>query len=151
MTKLSLEQAIRNAIEVEEAAARFYKLLADSTADVKAKKFLEKMIAEEQGHARAIEDMGKELTNGKIPGRPDDNCEIVETAPEWAYMDDISYGQALEIALDAENHAALYYSAVADGFTGPVSEFFRSLSSTEEQHIKNLQETIKTLKKGINK
>lgn len=143
MAKLTLEQAIRNAIEVEKSASRFYRLLAESTADAEARAFLLKMVDEEEAHARAIEDMGKKIVQGELPNRPDDNVELVETAPEWAYVDNISYQQALSIALDAENHAALYYSAIADAFEGKVAEFFNSLARTEEQHVKNLEQRLR--------
>jgi len=154
MAKLTLEQAIRNAIEVEKSAARFYRLLGASTGDAEARKFLERMVKEEEAHAKAIEDMGRKLTSGEIPGQADDNMECVETMPDWAYTDDISFDQAIEIALDAENHAALYYSAIADGFQGKaaelgkVAEFFGDLAKTEEQHVKNLEGMLEK-KRGL--
>jgi rubrerythrin len=142
MARLTLEQAIRNAIEAEKSAARFYRLLGESTGDAEARAFLERMVKEEEAHAAAIQDMGRKLTSGEIPGQADDNVECIETMPAWAYSDDISFDQALEIALDAENHAALYYSAISDGFEGKVAEFFGNLAKTEEQHVKNLEGMI---------
>jgi rubrerythrin len=143
MSQITFAQAVRNAVAAEQAASRFYQLLAESTDDEQARAFFERMSTDEVNHAEQIEAMGKKLTDGELPSRPDDDCRVVETAPEWAFADDVSYEQALQIALEAENHAALYYSAVADAFgPGPLSEFFEDLSGTEEEHAKQIRKMM---------
>ena len=63
----------------------------------------------------------------------------METAPGWEHAEDLSLDEALRIALEAEQHACLYYTAVADAFEGPVAEFFENLSRTEAEHAKRIQ------------
>jgi rubrerythrin len=137
---MTFERALRNAIEAERAAARFYQLLLESTEDPEARKFLKKMMDDENAHARAIEDLGRKLAKNELPLRPDDNCELVETSTEWADVDDIVYEEALKVALDAEVSASLYYSAMADLFEEErYRTFFRDLSNAEDGHRRNIE------------
>ncbi|MFW5739137.1 MAG: ferritin family protein [Myxococcota bacterium] len=142
MTEMTIEQAIRNSIEAERAAARFYQLLAESTEDPEAKIFLEQMRDDEVQHARAIEAMAKEISNKDLPVRADGGCEKIETAPEWKYVDHIDYLSALRVALESERSAVLYYSAVAEAFTGKQKAFFEDLAATEETHAKRISEIL---------
>jgi len=134
----TLAQAVRNAIEVEKAAAEFYSRLAAATHDRQARGFLEEIARQEQEHARCIEDFGRRLDLGELPTRPDLNIEIVETSPEWQYHDNISMTEALQVALDNENNAAMYYEALASSGEGEIREFFESLTRTEEEHARRL-------------
>jgi len=142
MGHLTIEQAIRNAVEAERAAARFYKLLAESTEDPEAKLFLDKLREDEIAHAKAIEELGKRVTNKGLPVKADADCTSVETAPAWKYVDGIDYLSALRVALEAEHSAALYYSAVAEAFVGDEKMFFEDLSVTEENHATRIKEIL---------
>jgi rubrerythrin len=135
MAAISISQAFRNAIEVERAANRFYSLLADSTEDADAKSFLVEMASQELQHANEIEELARKAESGELPLRADDNMEAVETAPDWAYVDGISYDDALGVALEAEQHACLFYEALADSTQGPLNEFFVKLSRMEQAHV----------------
>jgi len=150
MADMELSQAVRNAVEVERAASRFYQSLLPKAADTKARAFLEAMMAEEDHHAANIEAMGKRLLSGELPDTPAGlNCHLVETAPEWARVEEITLREALEIALEAEIHAELYYDAVADSVgKGPVSEFFSSLARDEKEHAKRLDDLLQRLNQG---
>jgi rubrerythrin len=146
MSTITLEQAIRDAIEVERAAAQFYEVLGKNTDDPEAVAFLAKMVEEEHAHERAIADMGRKLTSGELPARASENCEVVESAPDWAYTEGLDYRQALEVALEAEHHAAMFYDAVADGFSEPkVRQFFLGLARTEEQHVMALEARLREI------
>lgn len=134
MPQISLAQAIRNGIATEEAAERFYKLLAESTDDPEARSFLTKMARQEHEHAALIAELGKRLHAGALPQRPDDNVELIETAPEWANVDNVSFKEATNLALELETHAALFYDAIADSCEGPVKELFGALAKLEERH-----------------
>ncbi len=141
----SFAQAVRNCIDVELAAERFYRLLAESTDDAASTKFLNSLAAQEAEHAARIEALGKELDAGELPRYSDPGVESVETSPDWAFVDGIGYPDALALALQNEEHAALYYGALADGFDGVVSEFFTQLAQDEEQHIEAIQTRLARL------
>ena len=140
MGQISLEQAVRNAIEVERAAERFYGMLAESTDDAEARRFLFKMRTQESEHAKQIQQMGQKIVAGELPFRADDNMELVETAPEWAFTDDLSFDDAITLAIELEDHAAMFYDALASSTKGAIAEFFGELVKQEEMHASVLRE-----------
>lgn len=143
MGSITLEQAVRNAIAIEDAAEQFYRTLSDSTQDMEAKAFLDEMADQESSHQVRIRRLGDELHAGQLPFRADDNIELVETAPCWAEVDDIDHESALDIALENENHAVLFYSALKDASDGKISDFFETLMKDEEEHVVNLENRLK--------
>ena len=144
MTTLDLGQALRNAMTAELSAKSFYTLLADSTEDPKAKKFLKKMASQEESHHEQIREYASSAPEIEIPNLPDDNAELIETMPEWHDVDNIDYDNALRVALDAEHHAAMTYDAIADAIADESGrELFRKIAKTEEQHAANLEELMK--------
>ena len=142
MSILSLGQAVRNALEAERAAESFYRLLAQSTSDADARKFLLKMANLEKAHAATIEQMGIELRAGKLPAKADDNVELIETAPDWAYRDDMELNEAMELALENERHAALYYEAFADVTHDAVQAFFVEIVKDENRHVTAVEQAL---------
>jgi rubrerythrin len=143
MTAITLEQAIRNAIEVELAAARFYENLAERTTDPASRSFLLELREEELGHARAIETFGKTLTDDPIPQEAAGHCEIVETSPTWWHASDVSYRQALRVALESERGAAVYYAALASSAPSDrVRSFFERLAETEQGHVRKIRALV---------
>lgn len=141
MSSLTKGQAIRNAIEAELAASRFYRLLAESTHDATAREFLTQMTAAEVAHAEAILQRSQGLTQGEgVAANADTNVDVIETVPNWKFVDDISFDDALSIAKSAELQAALYYDALADGLSDELQSFFRELAREEERHARLLEE-----------
>jgi len=135
----SFGQALRNAIEVEKAAEEFYTRLAAATHDQEARGFLENIAFQEREHAGSIEDLAARLGAGELPIKPDFNVEVVETSPDWQYHDNISIDEALLVALDNENSAAMYYDALASSCDGDVRELFETLTRTEEEHARRIE------------
>lgn len=133
-TKLSARQAIRNAIEAEIAAARFYELLAESAADAESRAFLAGLAEQELLHARAIESRGLEIEGGPLPARADGDVEMIETLPEWRFAENLTLDQALDIAYEAETQASMYYDALSDFLAGSAKELFAELSRVEAEH-----------------
>ncbi|MCU0663461.1 MAG: ferritin family protein [Myxococcota bacterium] len=138
MSTLTLEQVVRNCVEAENAAARFYELLADFTLKVDARDFLQSMCKLERGHAMSIERLGQKLGAGELPMRADDNVELIETAPAWSDVADITLSEALGLAIELEQHAELYYSALADATKGEISQLFARIAQDERSHLKML-------------
>ena len=132
-------QALRNAIEVENAAHEFYSRLAAATHDREARIFLEAIAEQEREHAACIVDLARRLGAGELPFKPDFNVEVVETSPDWQYHDNISIDEALLVALDNENSAATYYDALASSSDGDVRELFETLTRTEEEHARRIE------------
>ena len=141
MAQLSVGQAVRNAIAAELAAATFYKRLGEQTEDAAAKRFLANMALAEEAHARDIEKMASRLT-AELPVNADRLACVMETAPGWEWAEDVSLQEALQIALEAEHSAALFYGAVADALQGDGKQFFEGLAATEAEHARLISEHL---------
>jgi rubrerythrin len=134
----NLEQTFRNMIEAAVVGAGFYGLLAESTRDVQAKAFLEGLVARERANGEALEIMALDMTNRALPPHADHNLDMSKTAPEWRFVDDISYDQAVEVAVDAASHSALIYSALADGTPEPARGVLSTFADQQEAHVAQL-------------
>lgn len=139
------KQAIRNAVEAELHAARFYALLAESTDDMASRKFLEEMAGLERKHAADIERVGTELVGGALAAEADMDVTMIETLPDWRWLDGVTLPQAFEIAIAAEDQASLYYDALSDHLDEPAKAFFLDLSRQEEEHGRMLRAKQKEL------
>ena len=102
--------------------------------------FLEEMSQAELEHAEAIDKHRLKLVQDPLPSTVDSKVEVIETVPNWKYVDDISFDEALEVAKTAEIQACMYYDAIADNLAGELQEFFRELSRTEQQHARLIDE-----------
>jgi rubrerythrin len=142
MVTLTLAQAVRNAMEAERAAARFYQELADRADDARTRKFFQNMVEVERQHFSEVEEVGRQLVEGTIPVDPNTDVTVIETAPEWTQIDWIDIDEALQLALECEQRACLFYGALADHFPSPGAEFFRTLSGVEKEHARMLQAAI---------
>lgn len=139
MSTITLAQAVRNCVEIERGAERYYRGLVESSEDEEVKAFFFEMAEQERQHAKWILDLGERLEAGKLPQRADAKIGSIEVAPGWSDVEGISLAQAVSIALEAENSAALYYDAMTDFTTGTVKELFEDLARTEEQHAEKLR------------
>lgn len=139
---MTIGQAMRNAIEAELAAARFYDALAPRAADAETKSFFEQMAQQEREHAAAIEEMSEKIGTGELPTRADTEVSMVETVPGWSDASGIEIDQALALALEAENSAALYYDALSDFCDVSAKAFFQKMASQEETHAETLRRMI---------
>lgn len=136
---LTVRQAIRNAVESERAAAKFYRALTALELEPEVVRFFEDMAEQEDRHAASIEANGKRLVGGDLPERADMKVESVETAPEWLIVESISPQEAVQLARENEYKASLYYDTLADFCPEPEAEFFRQLAQTEIEHAKQLE------------
>lgn len=134
----TLGQAIRNAVEAELAAQRFYLDLVPKAESKKVRSFFELMATQEAEHAAAIETFGVRIAQGELPAHANDRIQSVETVPGWQRAESISLEEAFDLAISAEQNAALYYDAIADCFTGDGEKFFRDLSASEQKHAEML-------------
>lgn len=143
----TMAQAIRNAIEIERAAGRFYLQLLGMTKDPATRGFLQEMAAQEEDHAKRLEALAAKIEAGELPASPDDQVHGVETAPGWTCSDEVMLDlrNALTIAIEAENSAALYYDAMADSAEGEVKKFFLDLVDTENGHARMLTAKLSEL------
>jgi len=139
MAPITLEQVVRNAVKAERAAETFYRNLAERTDDRDARAFLVEMADQEREHAVAIEAFGSRLDAGSMTVGADWKVEQIETAPEWCMQDGLTLKQAMDIAMENEQHAELYYDALADAAEGEAANFLRTLSRAEGEHYQRIR------------
>jgi rubrerythrin len=133
---------MRNAIEAELAAARFYDALVGKAADDETRRFFQEMAEQEREHAAVIEEMSQKIGTGELPTHADTAVDVVETVPGWGDATNIEIDEALELALEAENSAVLYYDAFSDFGDEAVRAFFQRMSKYEEAHAESLRKLI---------
>jgi rubrerythrin len=142
---ITLAQAIKNAIAAEQAAEQFYLRLAESCADEKGRAMLRDIAGQERGHAAALEGMAARLVAGQLPERADALVRGIESAPAGTDAEGLGLLEALEIAVDAEHSAILYYDALAATAGGEAALFFEAMGKEEACHA----EAIAALLRGL--
>lgn len=140
-----LGQLVRNAIEAEKAAARFYRSLAADTKGKEANGFLMDLAEQEDAHAEQIEAFGRQLVAGQLPVSADMDVDSIETLPAWRYAVNLTLHEAMNIALDAEHGASLFYGVIADGLSGEARDFFQELADTEQEHASRISERLREM------
>lgn len=148
MREISVGQAVRNAIEAERAAARFYAALREATTDGEAREFLEELVRVELTHAASIEAFA---ASGEflLPAREELSVVVIETAPGWEMYEGLNLQEALTLAHESEIQASLYYDAIADAFEGDARHFFLALAATETQHAELISARMGDVGDGI--
>lgn len=140
--QLSIEEAVRNSVEAEESAARFYSALSYHSTQKPAKEFFAQMAEEEWDHARSILAFGKKLGAGQLPANVDVGFVSAETMPGWEDQTGLTYGQAIEMALSNERHSELVYASLAETAVGEVKVLFNRLVGDERRHALMLEEIM---------
>lgn len=136
---ITLAQAIRNAIAAEQAAEKFYLTMAKSAADEDVRRTLVGIAAQEQEHAKRLQDMAAALVQGSLPERADALVNCIESSAAGAGAAGMDMQQALQFAIEAENSAILYYDALAGSCVGDASAFFEMVGKQEEAHAEAIR------------
>ena len=144
---ITLAQAIRNAIAAEEAAERFYLTMAGSAGNDGVRRTLVGIAAEEREHATRLEELAAAVIQGTLPERAD-GLVAIENSPAGAESDGMDLQQALELAIEAENSAVLYYDALAGSCTGDASAFFEMVGKQEEAHAETIRGILRQVGVG---
>jgi len=143
----TLVEILRDAVQTELAAAEFYKSMREGAVGREARRFLKEMSDEERAHAAELEHAARN-SGWVLPEKCAQNVELVETRPEWTYVEGMNIDQALQVALEAEQYAALYYDALADQSSGPVKSLLDALARREEKHIRKVKDARKLFRRA---
>ena len=142
----SLEQTLRNAIEATRAAERFYALLADSTHDATASAFLRGLAVREAAHGQAVGVMALEITEHPLPPHAEAFVDGARVDAGWRSVDDVTFPQAVQVAIDAGLHAGLLYEALADSSPPAARRLLTVLARQQEAHVALLERLRKSPK-----
>jgi rubrerythrin len=134
MTFGSLNEILDFAIGKEEEAARFYTELAGKMDQPGTKKMFEKFAAEEMGHKKKLQEAkaGKKLLSSE---KRIMDLKIGETLEDVEPASDMSYQEALIVAMKAEKAAYRLYTQLADAADDAgMKEMLLSLANEEAKH-----------------
>jgi rubrerythrin len=136
---LTLEEALLTAIAAEEEASQFYRRLGSNTTETRAKALLDAMASDEESHAQHLRAMADRIVEGTLADIVVTTPTSLESRPDWEDVEDITYEQVLELGLEGERNAALFYSALADQTTGELQELLELLTAKELEHARNIK------------
>lgn len=142
MSSVSFKQAICNAIEAEKEAAKLYLELSEKAEDPNAIAFLKDLAKTETGHMQELEKIRGNFADDDLCGSFS-HMPNVEAPLGWENAENINFVDAINLAIQGENNASMIYDAMADSTEGDLSEFFRSLSRTENLHAEKLDKVKK--------
>ncbi len=144
--RCTLGQAVRNAIETETAAERFYAGLAKRTDDGDARRFLEDMSVQEGEHAESLERLAEKL-DGDVPLSADVDLTEVENGATWAADATLGFTEALVVALENEDMAHQTYLQMGSSCQDPeVQRFFTEMAEAERKHAEQLSDLLEAAK-----
>ena len=133
----SIDEILNFAIGKEEEAARFYTTLAGKMAPENMKEVFREFAKEEEGHRQKL--ISIKSGEKPFPARKEIlDLKIAENLTEVNVSDDLtdlSYQQALIIAMKAEKEAFKLYNELAKSTSDPeIRDLFLSLAQEEAKH-----------------
>ncbi len=147
---LTMEQALERAIEAERQGAAFYRMIAEMTDSGDARAFLLEMAEEEAQHAASLAAMarGEQATSidwSRILATHENDEAPQESGDAKTEDETMDLREAVELALEAEKHAAFTYACMGAETEGEVQELFTRLALTEQHHAEMLEGFLATL------
>jgi len=142
MNKPMLTRAVRDTIELQSAAARFFSELARQATDPSARKLLLDIARIEQLLALDVESKVSQLTSAPLPERANTRVSGIKTAPEWAAVRTITIEQAIAVAFDCTRRAFHHHADMASKFEGRASDFFLQLAQADEDRAMMLERAL---------
>ncbi len=135
----SVNDVVNFAIEKEEKAIEFYRKCADRAKNPGIKQFFTEMVTEEQSHR----DMLKNLDTLDLQGiklQKVEDLKISDYLVDVSFTDDISYQEALTLAMKKEEKAHAFYSSwKTKCMSEKASKLFQILENEEAKHKRKLE------------
>jgi rubrerythrin len=143
---LTFAEALERAIEAERQGAAFYRMLAGLFAQADARAFLHDMAAEEEEHAGILAGMAAGGTRAAVDWEHVLALHTHEPDPDPMVGEgELSLREAVDIALEAERHAAWTYASMGAETEGETQELFTRLALTEQRHAQVLERLLSEL------
>lgn len=142
MNKLTKARVLRDALEMQSAAARFFGQLAHKATDPKARKLLVDLARVEQLLTIEVDAMSGQLGQIPLSERIDPRVLRIKTAPEWEGFEAITVEQAMAVAFDCNRRAYRHHAEAASRFDGPVADFFLTLAQADLDRASMLERTL---------
>jgi len=135
----SVSDVVEFAIEKEEKAMEFYSKCAERAKNPGIKEFFKEMVAEEQSHRDMLRNLDS-LNLDKVELKEVENLKISDYLVDVSFMENISYQEALIIAMKKEEKALEFYSGWKNKcMNEKASKLFQVLENEEEKHKRKLE------------
>lgn len=140
MKEKTLEAIIISAIENEVSAYKFYAQAAQKMTDASAKALFNELAEEERSHEQMLARL--DLSSFKaIPTYDIPDFGVAEGVSKPELSIEMSFSDAITLAMKNEEEAMLLYSALANLADAPEQkQLFQSLSDMEKGHKARLEE-----------
>ncbi len=135
----SMNDVVGFAIEKEQKAMDFYRQCAQRAKNPGIKQFFEEMVVEEQGHRDMLRNLDTlDLQAMKIES-PED-LKISDYLVDVPFKDDLTYQEALTIAMKKEEKAHAFYAGWKNKCVSEkAARLFEILANEEAKHKRKLE------------
>ncbi len=135
----SVSDVVDFAIEKEEKAMEFYRKCAERAKNPGIREFFKEMVAEEQSHRDMLRNLDS-LNLDNIKLQEVENLKISDYLVDVAFSDNITYQEALLLAMKKEEKALAFYSGWKNKcMSEKASKLFQVLENEEEKHKRKLE------------
>lgn len=135
----SVDSVIRFAIDKEEKAMEFYQKCADRAKNPGIKKFFEEMVEEEKRHRELLLDLDPGKL-GDIKLQQVEDLRISDYLIDTPFRDDLTYQEALTLAMKKEEKAHAFYSSWQNKcMHEKTARLFEMLANEEMKHKRKIE------------
>jgi|SRR6056297_2166762 len=137
----SFKDVVQFAIDKEEKAREFYSQCQNQAKSPGLKKFFQEMAEEEQRHKDQLTKLDLEGRLGDIPLEDTPDLSLSDFMIDVKFKPDLSYQEALVMAMKKEQKAHAFYEAWKNRCTDPkTSNIFNWLAEEELKHKHKLED-----------
>jgi rubrerythrin len=135
----SVGDVVSFAIEKEEKAMEFYRKCSERAANPGIREFFQEMVQEEQGHRDMLRNLDTLNLDGvKLPRVED--LQISDYLIDIQFKDDLTYQDALTIAMKKEEKAHAFYASWKEKCVSEkAAKLFAVLENEEAKHKRKLE------------
>ncbi len=135
----SMDDVIRLAITKEEKAMEFYQKCAQKAKTPGIKKFFQEMYEEEVRHRDLLQNLNL-ADMGDIEVEKVQDLRISEYLVDVSFSEDLTYQEALTLAMKKEEKAHAFYAAWKDKcMNEKTGKLFEMLAAEELKHKKQIE------------
>lgn len=135
----SMNDVVRFAIEKEEKAMDFYQKCADRAKNPGIKKFFEEMVEEEMRHKKLLQELDPAGLDTMKLDKVED-LRISDYLVDVEFKEDITYQEALTLAMKKEEKAYEFYNAWKNKcMQEKTAKLFEMLAQEEMKHKRKIE------------
>ncbi len=142
MIKPMIPRDLRNSLQLESEAARFFSALAHRATDRVARSLLLDFARIEQLLALELDSSISQLVSVDLPARAQPAVARIKTAPEWAAVPGITVEQAIAVALDCTRRSFHHHAELAAKHEGRVGTFFLTIAQADHDRSTMLERVL---------